>query len=716
MEEQKKDPADSNRTVFWMIITLGFISRNLKANDSSLYLRFIDNRFILELLQIIPELNEISFVSVSALLCRIIQCSFKSCGYGERGLHLKSAIFSWLPIFYDLTKKFRFEERLVANLLIAFSHYLLTEDWRYFKSDVKSLLDDGTAYKVVKLISDSSNADVHVGFYDKYICLVVDSFCRIFPCVKGTLYEDRFCRVEMRLINRLAIKKWATICRAPTRYTIKNVLLSLCKEIDFANPEDVKFYLDNKLYKKLVSKCASYFSRNLDDIDYLILYHLIIYLSRLGSASIFRDYIKLGDIRSLIQILPDLVNSKKHVDSSAPSGLFRSRLTLVLSILRSRLLKEEHFYELKQRNILLLGVENMKKFYDQQNMEIVQLSFTMLWLCMNPENFTCWLSLNEIDQVLPGIPLLLELFGRESACTFSHLGDVSEIISANICCSIISNLRKVKENWKDKCIGAQLDALEEYDFASTLGRALIRTEDKTTKGALLQTLLRSCKLFGNSKFMKSVSKILPDIADVQLRRSSEVRNLDITQVFCMWIMRKAAAYNVLNDCNPTFIRQIANQVFYGWLDFRILDGKIFFSPNKEESEEMPLIDESIIDILRATWWLIKKYPNLVNTGLPKCNPLLEPPSSDENIKCTDLTSSIIIETIKSYLDNSQEKCAEFLLELTSFVKDLSFDSMIRSPKMKILCEMLVSASERFIALDNSGVNAENLRFFIDANK
>ena len=665
-----------------------------------------------KLLDIISELDEISFKSLSSLLCRTVKCDFKSCGYEERGLHLKSAIFSKLPVFLDISKKFTYHEQLITNFLSLFSHYLLTEDWRYFKSDVKSLLDDGTIYNVVELINDLSCRNVQVGFYDRYLCVVVGSYHQIYLCVQGTIYEDRFCRVEMRLLHRLAIKHFNIACRYTG--TLQNILSSLTKETEFATSDDVEFYLDNGLYKKLASKFASYFSK--EKVDYDILQHMIVLLKRLGSVPLFEDCMTLGDIRSLIKILPDLVNSKKHTDSSAPPDFFRSRLVLASSLTRGKLLEEKHHHELKQRNILLHLVENIKTFY-KSNMEIVQLAFTMLYIYLNPENFSCRLSLNEIDQVLPSIPLTLHLLCSEPACKFAHSHDVSytmDVILVRICCSIVTNLTRVKEDQNDKYIGAQLDTLEECDFVSTLGRVLVRTRDEheVTSDLLMQTLRESCKLFGNNKFLDRVCKILPELAEIQFRCLSEAHILK-SQAFCIWIVRKAAAY-ILDDLQPDFVGHIASQVLDGWLDLRILDGKILFSnADEDKNDELSLFDESIIDILRSTWWMIKKYPHLVKIEVPMFNKSFQLAPSSE---CTDLISSIIIETIKSYLDNSQGKSTDFLIELTTFVKDLSFDSVIRSPKKKIFNEVLVSACGRFIAQNSSGMNAENLQFFLDANK
>ena len=562
------------------------------------------------------------------------------------------------------------------------------------------------------------------GLDDKFVFSVVDSLYHIYlTCVKGTINEREFQSVELRLLNRLAIRKFSEIWKDFSGCTVQNILCLLSEEIKLANPEDINFYLDNKLYEKLASKCISCFRRK-GKVDYPLLRNVIACLNALELITIFDDSIKLRQVRPLIRILPDLVDSKKYFDPTAPDNFFMCRIFLATSILQ-RELPEEHYHDLKERNIITLLVENVRKFYKNGNdLDIVQLSFTMILLCIAPEHLTCWLSLSEIDQVLPGLPVILEQLSGKSAWKFTQMEIFIELdlLLAQICYWLVSNLLRIKENRKNVSISAHLNALKECDFISCLGHAIIRTEDIPTSGWLMQTLNKSCKLFGNEEFMGSLCEILPELHEKQRRcfdQFDEAGNPTPKsfQFRCVWLMRKAAAY-VLDDLNPNFVSsQIAIQVFGAWLNFRILEGRMFFSSDcqtdKEEFEETPTMTyESIVDILRGTWWLIKRYPHLVNTELPRCNPLFQSSSTDNDI--TDLASSYIIGTIKSYLDNSQDKSTEFLIELTTFVKDLCLDSLW-AKKREQFFEVLDSTCERFMALNKNEAIAANLQFFIDAN-
>ena len=728
IQEHKKDPSDSYHHVYWMFPTLLFICSNL-TSDSSVFVRLMDNGFILKLLQIIPTLDGNSSGHTFVILGKYIGCNFKSCGYYERSIYLKGAIFSKLPMLYDLILKHRidFERRLVVDFLYLFSEYMLSEDWRYYKSAIKSFLEDGTICNVIKLLMDVISREAE--YLNPFVSPVVTSFHLIRQCVQGTIYEDRFFRDELRLLHRLAIKRFSTICKDPAKYMITNVLASLSHELKSAKPEDVQFYLENRLYKKLASALVFYFSRK-GDVEYSVLYNLMNCLNILESViTNFEDKVKFRDVRSLIQLLPDLVDSNKKNGSGAPPNFYKSRLYLASSVLQ-RELSEENYREMKRKNILFLLVENFRIFFDKGDIEIVIMLLPMIILCIAPEHVSCWLSLSEIDQVLPCIPVILKLLSRQFDGTYSEKQDVAvfDMISTQICSSLVKSLLRIKENRKHICIGAQLDVLRKCNFISCLGRALVREEiimevmipNRAIMVELMQIIYQSSRLFGDLEVMECLCEILPELANKQLESfANETGDAEFNEGFkrqCLWIMRKAAAYK-LDNLHPSFVMQIAHQVFSGWETFMKSEDRMCFSCDLQTDEEASLaieavLDESIVDVLRGTWWIIKKYPDLVNTKLPMFNSVFQVESSDGNT--TDIASSVIIETITSYLDNPQDKCAEFLLELTSFVKDLSKDC-VRSDTKKMFCDVLLPACKSFMKLNKNETNSANLQYFIDAN-
>ena len=140
MEGHKTNPTDSHGGVKLMLITIVFISRNVEA--STLYVRLMDNGFITKLLQIIPQINEKSFDLAMVILSNLMDCNFQSCGYLERSIYKKGAIFSKLPMLYGIIEKYGFKEGLVINFFLLCSKYLLLEDSHYYKSDVKSHIKD----------------------------------------------------------------------------------------------------------------------------------------------------------------------------------------------------------------------------------------------------------------------------------------------------------------------------------------------------------------------------------------------------------------------------------------------------------------------------------------------------------------------------------------------------------------------------------------------
>ena len=852
----KTSLTDNIDYVYMVLRFTRFMCSQSHLMDSSLYVRFIDNGFIVNLLKMIPILDGETSAYALFTLGNFIGCDFKSSGYLERSIYVKGLIFSKLPLFYDNVMKFitSSEKCVVPNFLFLFTQYLMLEEWRYCKSAVKSFLEDGTVYNVLALFRDVSCDSAE--FYDGYICPVVDSFHQIFICVQGTIYEDQFCRIELKLLHRLAIQFFSTICKDPRMHTLTNVLSTLSHELDSAKPEDIQFYLDNKLYKKLVSTCVSYFNRK-GDAKYSILFNSIMCLNTLQSAiTNFEDKIKLRDVRSLIPLLPDLVDSSKKNGSGAPPNFFMIRIVLASSVLR-RELKEGHYRELKQRNILSIIVENLIKFYDKDDMNIVLGLLPLMILSKSEKHVASWLSLSEIDKLLPCIPVVLKLLSsscQSPSTYFQFMYKIArhDLVLTQICLSLINSLLRIKENRKHICIDSQLDALRKCNFISRLGQALIGAEDAPVsyeevpvtnekvpgvneeipgvneeihclneeipgvnegihgvneeipgvneeipgvneeihgvneeipgvneeipgvneeipgvneeiycvneeipgvneeipganeeipgvneeapftivkarvtneeapvENEVMYILHQSKKLFGSFELMRGLCKMLPQLEKKQRKYIKDsVNDSDSIDGFggqCFWIMRKAIAY-IIDDLHPHFVRKIAIQVLNGWNTFMKSEGKMFFSSgfhtDEEESPNKSIQDESIVDVLRGTWWLIKKYPLLVNTYLPIFSPFFKVPSSDGDI--TDLASLTVIETIESYLENSQEISTEFLIELTNFVRDLSYD-LVGSENEKQFRAMLLPACKLLLALNKNETITANLKLFIDTN-
>ena len=735
---------NTERTYYLHMVLLFTHFMCSQLTESRLYVRFMENGLIVNLLQMFHLLDKETSHYAFFILGTFIGSDFKSCGYLERSIYVKGLIFSKLPLFYGNVLKFRIscEKPIFANFVFLFTQYLLSEDRRYFKSAVKSFLDDDTIYNITKLLVDVMSRDAK--YFDGYIRSVVASFYQIYLCVEGTTYEERLCAVELRSLHRLAVECFSSICKNPSEQTLTFILSTLSKELKSVDPEDIQFYLDKKLYKKLTSTFASNFSRK-EDVDYSILYNLIWCLNTLESViTNFEDKIKLKDVRPLISLLPDLVDSNKNNDSAAPPNFFMMRLVLASSVLR-RKLNEENYRELKQRNILSLIVQNVRTFYDKDNIDIVLVSLPMITLSITEKHVACWLSLSEIDQLLPCIPVVLKLLSGQSDCTVSKMQTLAnhDSILIQICTSLINSLLRIKENRKHTCINSKLDALRKCNFISSLGQALIGAENAQVtheenetvtvaneevpvaigkvkvvneiENKVIYMLYQSSKLFGSFDFMRGLCKMLPQLEKKQCKCINDSDNIDGFGAQCFWIMRKAIAY-IIDDLHPDFVGKICLQVFNGWNIFKKSEGKMFFSSglhtDEEESPNKSIYDESIVDVLRGTWWLIKKHPPLVNTYLPMFNPFFQVSSSDDDI--TDLTALTIIETIASYLENSQEQSTDFLIELTNFVKDLSYDC-VGSEKEKEYREKLLPACKLLVTLNKNRAIVANLKLYIDAN-
>ena len=121
--------------------------------------------------------------------------------------------------------------------------------------------------------------------------------------------------------------------------------------------------------------------------------------------------------------------------------------------------------------------------------------------------------------------------------------------------------------------------------------------------------------------------------------------------------------------------------------------------------------ETFIDVLRVTWTMVDKYPELICSHIAKFNTSLfgENPSLQET--CSTM-SALIIEIIISYLDHSQDYNLNFLRELSSLIKDLSHEA-VSSEKSKLLFSGLPRACERFLKVNNDKVTNHDLKHFVN---
>ena len=707
-EEHIRDPDDGDKRVHWLLATIYFISWNLQG--SRFNGRLIDNGFIPKLLQIAPKLKEEDpQFWTFMILNRVIRCSFKSSAYAERSIFIKDAIFSKMAMFIDIAEKANFKTLLVRRATELFINYLNTEEWQYYKSTVRSLLQDGTIFRVTKMFSDMSHDRQ---FIDMYINLLVVAFSYISTCVEYTPYRNKLQQVEMRLLNRMAIKHFPTLSKDLSGYALRNTACTIRKLVRLGDKEDIRFFTENKVFKKMSAVFVSELGSK--NADYSKLTDIIMCLVAVGPSSPMiqnQDPMSLKDVRVILPHLPDMVDCKKHTAALAP--FLQNRILLASNIITSEnLLKDEHFTQLKSANILALLVETATVYHGKNPM-VEQLAMTLLMWCIAPQELTCRLTLEEIDQILPVIPLCMEvLTGKDELISLHSV--------TPICGFLVTNLSRIKED-RTCSIGPQLDYLKKSNFVSGVCQGLIRTDISAIIFQLMYVLNRFEELFDNREFMKELVDLLPELAEKQHRFLEVGDSFEQSQAFmsvCVSIMKKAAAY-VLDYLDPAFVEDvIADQAIAGWINFRISGDRMFFSSDcfetEENFEQLDLSDESFIDTLRATWCLIDKYPELVNEKLPAVPNLLfiaHPPDKD----ITALTSTRIIQTIISYLDHSQNKSLSFLTELTAFVKDLSHDS-VSSEKNKVLFRDLMPACKRFLEVNSNKVFVENLKHFIDVNQ
>lgn len=706
--DKNPDNQDSKMTVT-SLATLYFISEEfpgVRFNG-----RLIDNRMIHTLLDIAPNLTEAPSKFFTVLLLKgVIYCDFASSSYHERGVYVKGVIFSKTDLLIDITKKIKgliWTQRYSKELFDIFITYVTTEQERYYKSTVRCLVRDGTIKRMAELFKDVCQ-DPEIA--KQYINNVIPAYHRIRNCV------DKFeiNQVELRLLHPLAIEHLSTvICKdfSSDSNALKNTIMFIIMAIACNHRDEIiQLYFKNKVFKQLASAFVSTLRTSK---DYELLTIMLQGLSSLTSAPQFKKYTKLNDIRVLIPYLPELVDTKKH--SAAPPKFVKSSLTLASQIIiRSELLEEKHFAQLKDLNIISVFVENLRRFDGGKHPENELVSLSIMLYCVAHENFTWRLSLREIDQVLPAVPFLIKfLTGKAGHLTVYYGMDTRPHAAHPICLAIVQNLLRIKED-KTSCIKKQLNTLQQYNFLSGICEAAIFTEDLSVVPGLMDILDESNRLFDGREYIGSLVSFLPRLVEKQHRYNTSINPSQEKDSFtgdCGFIVIKAAAY-VLDQLEPIFVeKEVAIQVLSCWLFFRISGGKMFFSSDIFKTEdafgEKNGREQFFIDVLHGTWKLNRLYPNIVKSKIPRYWKSI-PGSGDIN----KLTSSRIVGTIISYLDHSQEKSLVFLTELTTFVKDLADDTYIFDEE-KLLFQDLAHACERFMMVNSNRVCIENLQYFIN---
>ena len=639
--------------------------------------------------------------------------------YRERSIALKGDIFAKLPFLISFVDEPKdcYTGNMQSSLILTFSSYLLNSEEEYYRSTVRSHIQDGTVYKLLKMFSNilptmDKERKAH------HLCDVIHAFNCIVRCDKNSIYgrPNHGLNEEFLMMNKVVFENFAMLsfrCTLSFRVALDNIIYHSNTTSD---ESVIQFYVKQNPHKKLFALLIS--ELQVKDVDYEKLSLLLETLSHMNSLE---KYLTIADVRAAVPILPDLINPAKNIDPGIrkPNSFY-----IIYSIvIMHPLLKENHFNQLKDLNFIPLLVQNAKDYRGKYNDCGIISILDIILYCMYPKHLEKnypTVRVRDIHQFIPCMPLFIDVI-------ISPDTEVPEEKRKTLISAITMTLVHLCNFKKDKIylVDATLSALQEIDFVRSIGRAIsISLIEKPNLLLGLVNIIRILTTVIDSKvIMRKFLEYLPNLAKRQncltkeFRHNSEPEDNSRLSHEITFMFIKAAAF-ILDEIDPEFvIRVIADDVLCFWLKFRTSEQRAFFASDslgcKEYAEILVISDEAPVDVLRATWNMIGIYPEIVKEKMPKFS------SSDfgvsDHTDIVGLTSSRIVQTVISYLDHSEDYSLSFLTIVTAFVKDLSHNSV--SPKRnKLLFRDLMPACERFLEVNNNNLLGENLQYFININE
>ena len=679
----------------------------------------LENDAAKTILLALPRLSDSSDIYWAvSLLVLFIMTQFENTRFFERSVKWKGNIFSKLPFLIKVTEKLdrSKNERVYNSMLDIFQYYLISQkdEVAYCRPVVRSHIQDGTLCKLVKIFSDGSDSD---GFIDTYLVDMIRAVYTVTRCDINTVYSSYNYEIfsELRILNRIAIDNLSVVAKNNIAFVIflKTIIAQLQKD----DKEDRDYFVKQKLFQKLTHYMVIELrSKNIQyDKLMCLLDTLTLLRVQLEQPILYEDF------HWVIKYLPHLINPQKHSAAYSLTDYLKKAMHLTnFLVAASGLLKEDNLIQLRTSGFISLLVQNAKIFHT--GLEIDNLTRICVWesiwvclLCNKGKSLN--LSLTDIDQLLPGIPLCLELISQKDTDNYPIIYSITEIIG-NVLALLMKNLKSIKDDGRGQ-ISSQLLALVECDFVCGIGKALIPTENLKFMYDLVEALDFTCDLMGTKEVIEKFIDYLPDLADkqkhyVDIGGTNSKIDADLRKNFTVltkFIFIKAAAY-VLDDIDPALVPQvmIAN-VLYLWKTIVLKDMKMFFTPYPGKTEEE---FEIFIDVLKATWNMTYKFPDIIYSEMPELIPsLFGKPLNLEDSSST--MCALIIKVVISYLDHSHEYSLTFLIKLTTFVKDLS-DDTVSSGEKKALFQDLKSACQRFLRVNNNRLIVENVNYFVEFTK
>ena len=653
---------------------------------------------ILHLLHIIVDTKDI--YRAVALLVRFIDTDFKNTRFFERSTKWKGGIFAELPMLLKTAENMDndYEQRVYKKVFDVFQYYLIQErNSTTPMAMVRCHIKNGTITKLFKLFGQMSNDNT---FVKAYLNDMIHTF-HIILVYTETKEQMHGLNTEFRILTEVAVKNLSQVSK--DNWTFENVMKNISTYLNGGDRGDREFYVREKLFKRLilylVVELGSTEMRH-EKLNCLLDTLMIMY-TILKSSIVYKDF------RAINQSLPALLDFQKH------SVDFLEKGTCLIALLFGDSIAFDKdgmaLSDLRAPGQIALLVQNVKILHSHSVDEQIKY---LAWspVCQyfgTEENSEHRVTLTNIDEMIPGIPLCIDLISQTEVNT--DCIKIYRIIG--VLSVIVTKLVSVNNDGLGQ-IDSQLHALEECDFVCGIGRALTLTKEPIITSQLLGILIDLSQLIDRRVLMEKLLDFLPDLAEKQKKYNDHTND----EGRLLWsqisdIMRKAAAY-ALDDIDPVFfVKDVSPNIVIAWKSFRILGKKMLFLPHSLETEENSTGLCTHIDVLRATWKMTEKFPELISSEIAKSNLSVFGENTHPQRTLSGMPT-LIIKTLISYLDHSQENSLDFLKELTSFIKDLSHEA-VSSEMSRVMFSGLPQACEDFLKVNSDKVTSHNLKYFIN---
>ena len=425
---------------------------------------------ILQLLHIIVDISDIHWAVT--LLVRFIDTDFKNTRFFERSTKWKGDIFAELPLLLKTAENMDSDyERVYKKVFDVFQCYLIQErNSTTPMAMVRSHIKDGTINKLFKLFGQMSNDNT---FVKAYLNDMIQTFHIILQYTETEEHMHGL-NTEFRILTEVAVKNLSQVSKDNWAFE-KVITFNISIYLQRGDRKDHEFFVREKLFKRLML----YFVVELGSTEMrheklnCLLNTLMVMYHFLKSSIVYKDF------RSINQCFPALLDFQKH------SVDFLAKGTRLIGLLFGDSIAFDKdslaLNDFRAPGQIALLVQNFKILHSHSVDEHIKF---LAWRLISQyfsaeESSEHRVTLTNIDEIIPGIPLCIDLITQTELCIdFPSVNtDCMKIcMIIGVLSDIVTKLVSVNNDGLGQ-IDSQLHALEECDFVCGIGRALTLTKE-----------------------------------------------------------------------------------------------------------------------------------------------------------------------------------------------------------------------------------------------